>query len=46
MRRSWTPKKKAVRNEELVGAGVAIGELEVQDKIWRAGGKWNRARKV
>lgn len=38
----WQPKRQAISDRQMVRVRVALKETAMQDKIRKAGGKWNR----
>lgn len=42
----WHPKPPAITGETVVGVRVGLNETDLQWQIKRAGGKWNRERRV
>ncbi len=41
----WQPQKKPFRIDEIVSVKVGLNETSVQEKLRRAGGRWNRAKR-
>ncbi|MEW6131480.1 MAG: hypothetical protein AB1757_30910 [Acidobacteriota bacterium] len=44
--KEWHPQKRAYRANSIVGVKVALREKELQNRIRRAGGKWNHEKQV
>ena len=44
--REWDPPASRFADDAIVGVRVGFAEVEIRDQVKRAGGKWNRGRKV
>lgn len=42
----WEPPKDRIAGDTIVSIHIGFNEMELQGKVKKAGGKWNRKRKV
>jgi hypothetical protein len=42
----WQPKARRIKNDAIVRVQVAIGEKQLQQRVRRAGGRWNAKVKL
>jgi hypothetical protein len=44
--RRWEPKARALRADTIVGLRVGVHETDLQQRVKRAGGRWNPQHKL